>query len=67
MSWLTVCATASFEAAGLAACQPVVEYSREFQAQAGHQLSLLPEGSAVVAMIAGCGVMRDQARQCRRR
>ena len=33
-SRLTGCATASFDHDGMAACPPVVEYNREFQAQA---------------------------------
>ena len=39
-SWLTGCATAGFEANGLAACPPVVEYSREFQARAAEELAI---------------------------
>ena len=50
-NWLTGCATAGFEANGLAACPPVVEYSREFQARAAEELALLPDGSAVVEMM----------------
>nr|WP_044008450.1 hypothetical protein [Leisingera methylohalidivorans] len=63
-SWLTGCATAGFEAGGVAACPPVVEYSREFQAQAAEELATLPDGSAVVEMMADYAVMRDQARAC---
>mgnify|MGYP003676359191 FL=1 len=65
MSWLTGCATAGFEANGLAACPPVVEYSREFQARAAEELAMLPDGSAVVEMMGDYAVMRDQARSCR--
>ena len=43
-SWLTGCATAGFEANGLAACPPVVGYSREFQARVAEELVLLPDG-----------------------
>ncbi len=64
-SWLTGCATAGFEANGLAACPPVVEYSRELQARAAEELALLPDGSAVVEMMGDYAVMRDQARGCR--
>jgi hypothetical protein len=63
-NWLTGCATEGFEADGLAACPPVVEYSREFQAQAGHELTLLPDGSAVVKMMVDYAVMREQADSC---
>ena len=63
-SWLTGCATAGFEANGLAACPPVVEYSRELQVRAAEELALLPDGSAVVEMLSDYAVMRDQARGC---
>ena len=63
-SWLTGCATADFEAEGVAACPPVMEYSGEFQARAGDELALLPEGSAIVAMLSDYAVMRDQALGC---
>lgn len=43
---------------------PVVEYGREFQAQAAEMLALLPEGSAVAEMLADCAVMREQTRAC---
>ena len=46
-------------------CPPVVEYSREFQARAAEELGLLPEGSAIVEMLADYSVMRDQVRACR--
>lgn len=62
--WLSGCATAGFEANGLAACPPVVEYSRELQAQAAEELALLPEGSAISEMLSDYAVMRDQARGC---
>ena len=64
-NWLTGCATAGFEAHGLAACPPVVEYSRELQAQAAEELALLPDGSAVVEMMGDYAVIRDQALGCR--
>ncbi|UYP69806.1 hypothetical protein OIU14_07965 [Thalassobacter stenotrophicus] len=63
-SWLTGCATAGFESGGVAACPPVVEYSREFQARAAEELAVLPEGSAIVEMMNDYAVMRDQARVC---
>ena len=63
-SWLTGCATASFKAGGVAACPPVVKYSREFQARAAEELALLPNGSAVIEMMSDYVVMRDQSRAC---
>ena len=63
-SWLTGCATAVFEDNGVAACPPVVEYSREFQARAAEELAMLPDGSAIVEMMGDYAVMRDQARAC---
>ena len=53
-----------FEAGGVAACPPVVEYSREFQARAAEELAMLPEGSIIAEMLADYGVMREQARAC---
>lgn len=64
-SWLTGCATAGFEANGLAACPPIVEYSRELQALAAEELALLPDGAAIVEMMGDYAVMRDSARECR--
>ncbi len=63
-SWLTGCATDGFEANGVAACPPVVEYSREFQARAAEELASLPNGSAVIQMMSDYVVMRDQSRVC---
>ena len=63
-SLLTGCATAGFEPGGVAACPPVVEYSREFQARAAEELAVLPEGSAIVEMLSDYDVMRGQAREC---
>ena len=63
-NWLHGCATAGFEANGVAACPPVVEYSREFQAQAAEELASLPDGSAVVEMMVDYTVMRDQVQGC---
>ena len=63
-SWLTGCATAGFDAGGVATCPPVVEYSTEFQAQAAEELAMLPDGSAIVEMISDYVVMREQARAC---
>jgi hypothetical protein len=61
---LTGCATAGFETGGLAACPPVVEYSRELQARAAEELALLPDGSAIVEMMGDYAVIREQARAC---
>ncbi len=63
-SWLTGCATAGFETGGVAACPPVVEYSRELQARAAEELARLPDGSAVLEMMGDYAVMREQARAC---
>ena len=63
-SWLTGCATAGFEANGLAACPPIVEYSRELQALAAEELALLPDGAAIVEMMGDDAVLREQFRAC---
>jgi len=63
-SLLTGCATAGFEAGGVAACPPVVEYSREFQARAAEEMAMLPDGSALVEMMGDYAVTREQARAC---
>ena len=65
MSWLTGCAMAGFEANGLAACPPVVEYSRAEQVQAAAELALLPKNAVIVGMMSDYTVMREQARVCR--
>jgi len=62
-SWLTGCATAGFDPQGQA-CPPVVVYSPEFQVRAAKELALLPDGSAIVEMMAEYAVMREQARAC---
>lgn len=63
-SWLTGCATAGFDAGGVAACPPVVEYSSEFQAQVAEELAMLPKASAIAEMLSDYAVMREQARAC---
>lgn len=63
-SLLSGCATVRFEDGRLAACPPVVEYGREFQARSAEELSLLPEGSMIAEMLADYAVMREQARAC---
>jgi uncharacterized protein YceK len=60
--WLSGCATVSSDVGGVGACPPVLEYSREFQARAAEELDLLPEGSAIVEMLADYAVMRAQVR-----
>ena len=65
-SWLNGCATEGFDRRGGGVCPPVLEYSREVQAQATEELTSLPEGSAMVEMIRDYAVMRDQTRSCNR-
>jgi len=62
---LTGCAAAGFYAGGVAACPPVVEYSREFQARAAEDLATLPEGTALVEMMVDYAVLREKVRGCR--
>jgi len=59
-SLLSACATGGSETGVVAVCPPVVEYSREFQARAAEELTLLPEGPAIVEMLGDYAVMRDQ-------
>ncbi|MBZ0325712.1 MAG: hypothetical protein K8F57_05880 [Alphaproteobacteria bacterium] len=66
-SLLTACATVASDPRIVAACPPVAEYSREFQARAAEELGMLPDGSAITEMLADYNVMRDQARLCRGR
>ena len=56
---LTGCATVASDPRVATVCPPVVEYSREFQARAAEELGMLPDGSAIVEMIADYSVMRD--------
>jgi len=63
-SLLTGCATAGFETNGVAACPPVVEYSREFQARAAEELAMLHDGSAIVEMMGDYAVLREQLLIC---
>lgn len=63
-SWLTGCAAVGFEPRAFPVCPPVVEYGREFQAQAAEELAMLPEGSAIVEMMGDYAVMRDQSDAC---
>ncbi len=63
-SLLTGCTTADSETVGVAACPPVVDYGKEFQARAAEELAAMPDGSAVVEMMADYAVMREQGRGC---
>ncbi|TKZ15855.1 hypothetical protein FAP39_16720 [Shimia litoralis] len=63
-SLLSGCGTAGFDSGGGAVCPPVVEYSRELQARAAEELAALPDGSAIVEMMADYAVMREQGRVC---
>ncbi|MET4104330.1 hypothetical protein ABIE58_003781 [Roseovarius sp. MBR-78] len=60
------CATGDSDVSGPGPCPPVVEYSREYEAQAAEEADLLPEGSAIVEMLSDYAVMREQARAARR-
>ena len=66
-SLLSGCGTVGSETGGFQTCAPVVGYSREFQARAAEEVVLLPDRSAIAAMLADYSVMRDQARACRGR
>ena len=61
---MTGCATAGFEANGVAVCPPVMEYSRELQARAAEELAMLPNGSAVIEMMVDYTVLRAQLLIC---
>jgi len=62
-SLLTGCGTGVFEPV-VGVCPPVMEHSREFQARAAEEVTLLPNGSAVVEMMGDYAVLRDQANAC---
>lgn len=64
-SWLGACATGVSETTPVAVCPPVVEYSREFQARAADELTLLPEGLVIAEMLSDYAAMRQQALACR--
>lgn len=61
---LSGCATGSSDLGSPGMCPPVIDYSRDFQARAAEQLTLLPEGSAIEEMLSDYAVMREQARVC---
>ena len=66
-SLLSGCATGGYDLLSGAVCPPVVDYTPEFQARAAKEVVLLPDRSAIAAMLADYSVMRDQARACRGR
>ena len=63
-SWVSGCATVGSDTGEVVTCAPVIEYSREFQVRAAEELGVLPDGSAIVELLADYSVMRDQARAC---
>lgn len=66
-SLLSGCATGGSDLLSGAVCPPVVDYTPEFQARAAKEVVLLPDRSAIAAMLADYSVMRDQARASRGR
>lgn len=66
-SSLSGCAMVGSDLLRGAVCPPVVDYTPEFQARAAKEVVLLPDRSAIAAMLADYSVMRDQARACRGR
>lgn len=63
-SLLIGCERAGFDTGGGAVCPPVVQYSREMQVRAAEELAALPDGSAIVVMMADYAVVREQVRGC---
>jgi len=63
-SWLTGCARVGIETGGVAACPPVVEYSRAEQKRAADEIAPLPRNAVIVGWLADYSVMREQARGC---
>lgn len=61
---LTGCATVASRPRVATVCPPVIEYSREFQAQAVEELALLPEGSTIAEMLSDYAVLREQVLAC---
>jgi hypothetical protein len=61
----SACGRVASEGASVAVCAPVVDYGAGVQLQAAVELDLLPDGSAVEALLADYAVMRDQSRVCR--
>ncbi len=58
--WLSGCATGGSDEGLVGACPPVVEYGREFHAQAADELALLLEDSAIAEMLSYYAVMRGR-------
>lgn len=64
-SWLTGCATAGFEAGGVVACPPVVEYSRAEQVQVAEEVAALPENVVIIEWLADYAVLKEQVNACK--
>ncbi|WBU53003.1 hypothetical protein [Paracoccus sp. SCSIO 75233] len=62
-SLLTACATGG-SGPGCVVCPPVVAYDQAERDPAAVELEALPEGAALVGMIADCAVLRARARAC---
>lgn len=60
---LTACATGGSDRGG-AVCPPVVAYDQAERGKAAVELEALPDGSALVGMMADYAVMRAQAQAC---
>lgn len=60
---LTACATGGSDPGGVV-CPPVVTYDQALRDPAAAELEALPEGAALVGMMADYAVMRAQARAC---
>lgn len=63
MSLLSACATGGSERVN-AVCPPVVAYDQAVRDRAAAELEALPDGTALVGMMADYAVMRAQARVC---
>jgi len=63
ISWFSACGMGSSERV-VGVCLPVVEYSQAEQALAAKELTLQPDGSAIVEMMGDYAVMREQAHVC---
>ena len=63
-SLLTACAMGGSDPVG-ATCPPVVLYAQALGDRAAAELETLPEGAALVGMMADYAVMRAQARACK--
>lgn len=63
MLWLSACGMGSSEARPNT-CPPIVEYTKADEASAAAEVDELPEGAAIVRLLADYAVLRDQARAC---